>query len=580
MRPYQTGLCFLNSLKLHAQLLAAGIPHEYEEFEGSHEWAYWEEHLEDSLLFFGDWISAAGRYDHKGYTNDLCLMATTTLLLTVSQVAIAFTMDSTICLGDSILFDGQLLTEEGEYREIIRSTDGCDSMTTLLRLKVQPPAESSINTASICYGDSLQHFGIWYSESGNYFYEERDLSGCVTKLDELVLTVGEAVMERRNSEEICFGDSLLFAGRYLKEAGSYADTLKSNNNCDSTIAILELSLLPEYVTRNETIMLCYGDSVMIDNINRGTTGLYVYSDYNATRGCKTEEIQVNLIVSAMSIEESRDTFFCPGDLVIIGNETFSATASAQIKQTTALGCDSLEVNYNLIFSEPARAVNKDTVLCASELLIIDGTEIILPYQTIDTMKNRRDCDSIYVEHSYEKATPIELSNLADTIFSSVGDTVTVDIITANIITDIVWDPIEQVDNPFSLSTDLYVNSDETYSIYIQDEHGCDTTLSITIITEAKTTEIYIPNIISTTSESIDNTFYLQTDNDSEVNYDLSIYDRWGNLMYIRESLTANDASSGWDGRFNNQLVAAGVYVYLVKVMGEEGVRAGSVTVVR
>ncbi len=42
--------------KLHAQLLAAGISHQYEEFEGIHEWAYWEEHLVDSLLFFEKYI--------------------------------------------------------------------------------------------------------------------------------------------------------------------------------------------------------------------------------------------------------------------------------------------------------------------------------------------------------------------------------------------------------------------------------------------------------------------------------------------------------------------------------------------
>jgi len=37
---------------LHQQLEAAGIAHTYEEFEGIHEWAYWEKHLSDSLLFF------------------------------------------------------------------------------------------------------------------------------------------------------------------------------------------------------------------------------------------------------------------------------------------------------------------------------------------------------------------------------------------------------------------------------------------------------------------------------------------------------------------------------------------------
>jgi enterochelin esterase-like enzyme len=30
----------------------AGVPHVYEEFEGGHEWSYWEAHLEDTLRFF------------------------------------------------------------------------------------------------------------------------------------------------------------------------------------------------------------------------------------------------------------------------------------------------------------------------------------------------------------------------------------------------------------------------------------------------------------------------------------------------------------------------------------------------
>ena len=38
--------------KLHQQLLDIGIQHSYHEFEGAHEWEYWEEHLKDTLLFF------------------------------------------------------------------------------------------------------------------------------------------------------------------------------------------------------------------------------------------------------------------------------------------------------------------------------------------------------------------------------------------------------------------------------------------------------------------------------------------------------------------------------------------------
>jgi len=39
--------------RLHEALCQAGIEHSYEEYPGAHEWLYWEEHLEDSLRFFG-----------------------------------------------------------------------------------------------------------------------------------------------------------------------------------------------------------------------------------------------------------------------------------------------------------------------------------------------------------------------------------------------------------------------------------------------------------------------------------------------------------------------------------------------
>ncbi|MEY5026589.1 MAG: Endo,4-beta-xylanase precursor [Verrucomicrobiota bacterium] len=40
--------------ELHRALETAGVAHTYEEFEGGHDWAYWERHLEDSLRFFGE----------------------------------------------------------------------------------------------------------------------------------------------------------------------------------------------------------------------------------------------------------------------------------------------------------------------------------------------------------------------------------------------------------------------------------------------------------------------------------------------------------------------------------------------
>lgn len=39
--------------RLHAELLQAGIEHQYAEHPGGHGWSYWARHLEDTLRFFG-----------------------------------------------------------------------------------------------------------------------------------------------------------------------------------------------------------------------------------------------------------------------------------------------------------------------------------------------------------------------------------------------------------------------------------------------------------------------------------------------------------------------------------------------
>ena len=44
--------------QLHADLLQAGIAHEYAEHAGGHDWAYWTQYLEDTLRFFGKTLTA------------------------------------------------------------------------------------------------------------------------------------------------------------------------------------------------------------------------------------------------------------------------------------------------------------------------------------------------------------------------------------------------------------------------------------------------------------------------------------------------------------------------------------------
>ena len=50
---------------LDAHLTALGVPHEYEEHPGGHDWAYWDRHIQDTLKFFRQ-VLGMGVSDSRG----------------------------------------------------------------------------------------------------------------------------------------------------------------------------------------------------------------------------------------------------------------------------------------------------------------------------------------------------------------------------------------------------------------------------------------------------------------------------------------------------------------------------------
>ncbi len=50
---------FAADCELHEALRAAGIPHEFVIYKGEHTWAYWREHIVDTLLFFDSLLPPA-----------------------------------------------------------------------------------------------------------------------------------------------------------------------------------------------------------------------------------------------------------------------------------------------------------------------------------------------------------------------------------------------------------------------------------------------------------------------------------------------------------------------------------------
>jgi gliding motility-associated-like protein len=81
--------------------------------------------------------------------------------------------------------------------------------------------------------------------------------------------------------------------------------------------------------------------------------------------------------------------------------------------------------------------------------------------------------------------------------------------------------------------------------------------------------VYLPTAFSPNSDGINDQFQLfaSTEFTGTVR-SLRVYDRWGGLVF--EAADAATALAGWDGRVNGVAAAAGTYVYLLEIEGNEG----------
>lgn len=106
-------------------------------------------------------------------------------------------------------------------------------------------------------------------------------------------------------------------------------------------------------------------------------------------------------------------------------------------------------------------------------------------------------------------------------------------------------------------------------------------IQIEVINEEIAADIYVNNIISI-NNTTNNILFAQANNSNQIEItSLSIYDRWGNLIYYSQQLEINNMNSGWNGLYHSEKVNPGVYVYKLdyKNKGEDQIKVGTVTVI-
>lgn len=159
------------------------------------------------------------------------------------------------------------------------------------------------------------------------------------------------------------------------------------------------------------------------------------------------------------------------------------------------------------------------------------------------------------------------------------------IVTGAVVDTFTWSPAELLTNPFVLEPYTKTYESATYTLVVQDENGCSATGTIRVNIDPNR-NVYIPNIfLPGNPRGLNDHFNPNVGRGVEtINY-MRVFDRWGNLMYERNTFypNNNDFAEGWDGKYNGKYVMPGVYVYVIEVKFLDGrilLYRGDVTVVR
>ncbi len=443
-----------------------------------------------STVFNGQTLTTAGTY-RDTLTTSLGCDSFIVLTLFVNPVKTT-NIARGICQGQSITFNGQVITQSGTYRDTLQQANGCDSFI-VLTVTLNPPKTTNI-TRSICQGQTIVFNGQTLTTAGIYRDTLLQSNGCDSFIV-MSLTVSPSIINPI-TRTICQGNSVVVGQHVYTQTGSYHDTLRSQFGCDS-IVILTLIVNPTKQT-NLTRMICQGESITIGNHTYTVSGNY-RDTLRTSLGCDS------VIVLALTVTDrilnNVNAAICIGQSYTVGNHIYTQTGNYTDTFRSASGCDSV-VNLSLLV-HPRTFSTLTKTLCEGESVVVGGVTYNQAGTYTDTILSSVGCDSII--NLTVIVNPNKQTNLARTICE--GNAVTVG------------------NQTFTTSGN--------YTVHLSTSLGCDSTvfLALTVNPNKLTTltrqicqgeEVVIGNHTYTVSGNYSDTFTTSLSCDSIVRLNLTV----------------------------------------------------------
>ena len=370
----------------------------------------------DGVVYNATTIGKAYTAKYAGTTCDSLIG---TLNLRVLPAATIVTTDTVICAGETITWiDGVVYnaTTIGKAYTAKYAGTTCDSIIATLNLTVKPAATVVTTDTVICAGETITWIdGVVYNATtiGKVYTAQYAGTICDSIIGTLNLTVLPAATIVTTDTVICAGETITWIDGVVYNAttiGKVHTVQYAGTICDSIIATLNLTVLPETVTENEKLTICESEFPYSWRGQTLTTiGTYNAVDKFVGHDCDSVIYVLELQTYVMTLP---DNVTMP--IAVCGNPVDVTDATADIEghiASTDLYAPNAEVTwyvYNngtwtIMDSNPIKGGVTDVTVkyvITSDCDTIESDELVVTVEA-QTPENDVDMDNVLIVSKYE-----------------------------------------------------------------------------------------------------------------------------------------------------------------------------------
>lgn len=437
--------------------------------------------------------------------------------------------------------------------DTVAAQAGCDTLFIYDLLEL--PLISAARTVVLCPGspfilDGIPHFAPetvvdTLPATGN---------GCDTVL---ILTLTETPLVPKNrTVGLCPGTGFLLNGTLHFPPKILLDTLPGTTGCD-TLLVLNLVETP-LVPLQKSVSLCPGDLYLFDGQPFAAPAI-LFDTLPATIGCDTMlTVELTEITPPTLLREVR---VCPNKAYEHKGQNFFAPTMLFDTLPATSGCDTL-LTIELVEIDPP-ILTREVLLCPGEVIVIGHKTYVSGGTVLDTLPGNEGCDTI-------RTTIIEV---AESVWPFLQPDTSLcaseTIVLVSPLANTIW-------NGKIATQTLTVTESGIYTAVATDANGCPARDSVLVSTCCAEAGIFVPNVFSPNGDG-HNEVFRAFHNDICIEFTLSVYDRWGELIW-----QGTEPEAVWDGKFRGKSAPTGVYVWVLEI--REGrkteLKKGNVTLLR